>query len=82
MKIGAVNQPPSIYFGKPFSYYGVVERIARDRVARMRKLTFLPKMPTDGPNDDYRGYDDDSEAYYDEEDWHSVTSGWERASGR
>lgn len=72
-----------LYFGKPFSYYGVAERIARDRVARMRKLIFEAKMPTDGPNDDDRGYDDDLEAYDDEEeDWHSATSGWERASGR
>lgn len=72
----------SLYFGKPFSYYGVAERIARDRVARMRKLILLPK-PLDGEKgaDDQEAYD--CAADCDEEaDRRSEISGWDRASGR
>jgi len=34
------GEEPSLYFGKPFSYAGIAERLVRAQVARLRTVTF------------------------------------------
>lgn len=93
----AEGSESSLYFGKPFSYLGTSKRVARDCVARNRKLLLEAKEVMQ-PYDDCGGngkvkdepietsigedVEIDTERDGEVKDEPIDTSGWERASGR